>query len=163
MTADTDAGGVSARPARTPPLTAGQQALTAALRCYYADGTTNIERPHCQEVAVVAYRPIALCPMCHKMRSAIGRIHPREPLPGAELTALIDAARTLAQAQTHLAVAVGHARAASASWSHIGDAVGASRQGAQQRWGHSSEHASTQSTGVDTIAEPSEQEMTATN
>jgi len=134
-----NAGGASASPAANTPLTVRQQMLTAAVRCHYADRTGNIERPHCQGLAVVAYGPIALCATCDKMRSAVGRTHAPRRLPGAELTALIDAARTLAQAEAQAAVAVGLARAAGASWSHVGDALGLSRQGAQQRWGHSGE------------------------
>jgi hypothetical protein len=136
--------------------------LTASLRCHYTQGTTNIERPHCQTVAVVAYGPIALCATCDQMRSAVGRTDPPRPLPGAELAALIDAARALAQAQAAVADAVGLARKAGASWSHIGDAVGVSRQGAQQRWADTVDHPSLP-TQLHRTAEPVDQEVTATN
>lgn len=145
MSADRIDGGASASPTHTTPLTARQQALTAALRCHYADDATRIERPHCQAMAVVCYGPIALCATCDKMRSAVGRTHPPRRLPGAELTALIDAFRTLAQAKTQVAAAIDLARGAGASWSHIGDAIGFNRQGAPQRWGHAGEPALTRS------------------
>jgi hypothetical protein len=149
----TEPGGESGSPAVNTPLTARQQMLAAALRCHYADGTTNVERPHCQEVAVVAYGPVALCGMCDKMRSAVGRTHGPRRLPGAQLVRLLDAARLLAQAEAEVADAVGLARAAGASWSQIGDAVGVSRQGAQQRWADVVDRAGP-TTGLDTILEP---------
>lgn len=144
-----DPSGESASPALPPR----QQMLAAALRCHYADANTNVERPDCQTVAVVAYGPIALCGTCDKMRSAVGRTHGPRRLPGAELVALLDAARVLAQAEADIADAVGLARAAGASWSQIGDAVGVSRQGAQQRWAEVVDRAGL-TTGVDTVPEP---------
>lgn len=135
------------------PLSTRQQLLTAALRCHYADNATNIGRPHCQGAAVVAYGPIALCDPCDKMRSAVGRTHAPRRLPGAELAALIDAARALAQAEAHIAETVSLARAAGASWSQISDAVGLTRQGAQQRWGHLTDRPRL-SSGVDTTTQP---------
>lgn len=161
-TSETPAANRASRQANTP-LSARQQTLTAALRCHYADGTTNLQRPHCQSVAVVAYGPIALCHNCDQLRSSVGRTHPPRRLPGAELTALIQAARALAQAEAEVATAVGLARAAGASWSHIGDAVGVSRQAAQQRWGHSVDHPPTLSTNLDTLTDPISEEVSATS
>jgi hypothetical protein len=146
----------------TTPAATRQQLLTAAMRCYYANGATNIERPRCQGLAVVAYGPIALCDMCDKMRSAVGRTHPPRRLPGAEIAVLIDAARTLAQAQADLDIAVRRARTAGASWNQIGDAVGLSRQGAQQRWAHLPDR-SEMSTPVDAITQPDGKEVNATS
>lgn len=117
-----------------PGSTNRQDALTARLNCYYADGTQLPPRPHCEHVAVIAYGPIALCAQCNLMRSAVGKgIAPRT-LPDAELHRLIAAARTLDQANTELVHALRDARRAGASWAHIGDAVGVTRQAAQQHW-----------------------------
>lgn len=159
----TDPSRGSHNPAANTPLTTRQQMLTASLRCHYAEGTTNVKRPHCQGVAIVAYGPITLCDNCDKMRSAVGRTDPPRRLPGVELTALIDAARALAQAEANVADAVGLARTAGASWSHIGDAVGVSRQAAQQRWGRSADRAGTLSSGIDAITHTVGEEVSATS
>lgn len=142
-------------PAPPTPLSARQQALTAGLRCHYAQHPTNPQRPRCQETAVVAYGPIALCASCDQMRSAVGRTHAPRRLPGAQLAALIDAARAQAQAETDVAAAVGLARAAGASWGHIGDAVGVSRQAAQQRWRNVAGPASGSQAGLTPPTSPS--------
>jgi hypothetical protein len=112
-----------------------QRQLTAWLRCHYATDAGKAVRPHCQGVAVVEYGPMALCATCDAMRSAVGRTQVGRPLPGPELAALVDAARALAVAEQAVVDAVTRARAAGASWAHIGDALGLTRQGAQQRWG----------------------------
>ena len=70
------------------------------------------------------------------MRSSVGKGTVARPVPGAELTHLIDAAQAAADADQHLADAARAARDAGASWTHIGHAVGLTRQAAQQRWGH---------------------------
>ncbi len=142
MTDPTSHRPTAGRPA-LPPLSARQRALTDQLICYYAAHTTTEPRPHCQGVAVVAYGPIVLCEMCNKMRSTVGRFDPPRTVPGPELSQLIAAASVLAQAEAQVACAVGLARAAGASWSQVGDAVGISRQGAQQRWGTSTREATT--------------------
>lgn len=108
-----------------------QQTLLAGLRCHYADGTGNVDRPHCQHVAVVAYGTVVLCAICKAMKSA-GRQVPRK-LPGAELAELIKGARELASAEERVNQALRAARLAGASWGQIGDALGVSRQAAQQR------------------------------
>lgn len=113
-----------------------QQPLTDALRCYYDDARHRDLRPHCQRVAVVAYGPTRLCAACDAMRSSVGKGMVPRPVPAAELGCLIDAARTAADAANELALAAGNARQAGATWSEIGDAVGLTRQAAQQRWGH---------------------------
>jgi hypothetical protein len=110
-----------------------QETLTATLRCHY---DTDERRPHCQGTAIVAYGPIRLCDTCNRMRSAVGRTNIARPHPGAELAHLIDAAHALTQAENHLAHTVHTARNAGATWTHIGDAVGLTRQAAQQRWRH---------------------------
>jgi hypothetical protein len=114
--------------------TSRQDALAARLACYYAAAERRPARPHCQGVAAIAYGPIALCRSCDTMRSAVGRTHAPTPLPGAELHQLIAAARALAHAEHHLTHTLRQARAAGASWTQIGDALGISRQAAQQRW-----------------------------
>ena len=112
-----------------------QQALTGALRCYYDDARHRPLRPHCEGVAVVAYGPTRLCASCDAMRSSVGKGTAGHPIPGAELARLIDAARTAADANNHLADAARDARQAGATWTQIGDALGLTRQAAQQRWG----------------------------
>lgn len=104
-----------------------------SLQCYYA--TRPQQRPDCEGLAVVAYGPTALCAACDARRSAVGRTHAARKLPGAELARLADAARRLAEAEAALAAAASDARRAGASWAHIGDVVGVTRQAAQQRWG----------------------------
>ena len=112
-----------------------QAGLTPELRCYYADAEHRDLRPHCQGVAVVAYGPTRLCATCDAMRSAVGRTHAPRPVPGAELAQLIVAAQVVADADHQLARAAHTAREAGASWLQIGDALGLTRQAAQQRWG----------------------------
>lgn len=112
-----------------------QAALTVELRCYYADARHRQLRPHCQGVAVVAYGPTRLCAACDAIRSTVGKGTPARRVPGAELARLIDAARAVAAATTELTHAARAARHGGASWTHIGDAVGLTRQAAQQRWG----------------------------
>jgi len=113
---------------------ARQETLLAELRCYYAEDPRRLERPDCRGVAVVAYGNIALCSMCDVMRSAVGRTNSARKLPGAELNELIDAARALALAERRVNETVQSARMAEASWGQVGDALGTSRQAAQQRF-----------------------------
>ncbi len=120
-------------PAR--PAQPRQGALTG-LRCYYDEPRHRRLRPHCQGVAVVAYGPTRLCATCDAMRSTVGKGTTPRPVPGVELGALIDAAHAATDAERQLAHAALAARTAGASWTQIGDAVGLTRQAAQQRWGH---------------------------
>ena len=117
------------------PVHPRQQVLTGALRCYYADARHRPLRPHCEGVAVVAYGPTRLCASCDAMRSAVGKGTAGHPITGTELARLIDAARTAADANNHLAHATRDARRDGATWTQIGDALGLTRQAAQQRWG----------------------------
>jgi len=103
-------------------------------RCYYDGAAHHQHRPHCQGVAVVAYGPTLLCATCDLMRSAVGKGIVARPVPGAELGALADAAHAAAQADQLLDDTAVAARHAGASWAQIGDAVGLTRQAAQQRW-----------------------------
>lgn len=112
-----------------------QEALLAGLNCYYSTGRETVERPHCQRVAVVAFGNIVLCAMCDAMRSAVGRTNVPRKVPGAELSALVGDARALALAEQRLDKAARRARAAGASWGQLGDAIGITRQAAQQRFG----------------------------
>lgn len=113
-----------------------QQPLTDELRCYYDDAPHRPLRPHCDGVAVVAYGPTRLCATCDQMRSSVGKGTAARPLPGVELARLIDAARAAVDAEHELDRAARAARHAGASWTHIGDAVGLTRQAAHQRWRH---------------------------
>lgn len=65
--------------------------------------------------------------MCDAMRSAVGRATVARAVPGAELAALIDAPRAAAETERQLGHAAHAARAAGASWSQIGDALGITR------------------------------------
>jgi hypothetical protein len=113
-----------------------QQALLAGLNCYYSTGKRGtVERPHCQRIAVVAFGGIVLCAMCDAMRSAVGRTNVPRKVPGVELAALVEDARALALAERRLDKAARRARAAGASWGQLGDAIGITRQAAQQRFG----------------------------
>jgi hypothetical protein len=111
-----------------------QGSLTDGLRCYYDDPRHHAQRPDCEGVAVVTYGPTPLCATCDAMRSSVGRGSIARPLPGAELADLIDAAQAAADAQHRLGEAARAARHAGASWTQIGDALGLTRQAAQQRW-----------------------------
>ena len=113
-----------------------QQVLTGALRCYYDDPRYRKLRPDCAGVAVVAYGPTHLCATCDAMRSAVGKGTVPRPVPGVEFGRLIDAAQAVADAERDLASAANAARDTGASWAQIGDALGLTRQAAQQRWGH---------------------------
>jgi hypothetical protein len=114
-----------------------QEALLAGLNCYYSTGSREVqaERPHCQRIAVVAFGNIVLCAMCDAMRSAVGRTNAPRKVPGAELSTLVEDARALALAEQRLDKAARRARAAGASWGQLGDAMGITRQAAQQRFG----------------------------
>ncbi len=113
-----------------------QEALLAGLNCYYSTASRGtVERPHCQRIAVVAFGGIVLCAMCDAMRSAVGRTNVPRKVPGAELSALVEDARALALAERRLDKAARRARAAGASWGQLGDAIGITRQAAQQRFG----------------------------
>ncbi len=112
-----------------------QGALTGALRCYYDEAHHRQLRPHCDGVAVVAYGPTRLCASCDRMRSTVGKGTAPRSVPGVELGRLIDAAHATADAEAELAHAAHAARDAGASWTQIGDALGLTRQAAQQRWG----------------------------
>ena len=112
-----------------------QEPLTAALRCFYDAARHRKLRPDCQGVAVVAYGPIALCRSCDLRRSAVGKGTAPRVVAGLELGRVIAAAQTAAHADAELAHAAHAARRAGASWTEIGDAVGVTRQAAQQRWG----------------------------
>ena len=122
---------VPAGPALGVP--ARQENLRARLRCFYADSGRDAERPDCQGVAVVAYGSIVLCASCKALKSA-GRASPRRTA-GAELLELASSAEELVLAELCVVRAVARARAAGASWEQVGDAVGISRQAAQQRFG----------------------------
>ncbi len=117
------------------PAERRQENLTGGLRCYYDEPRHRALRPHCEGTAVVAYGPTRLCASCDAMRSAVGRTNVARAVPGVELAALIDAACSAADAERQLGHAARAARAAGASWSQIGDALGLTRQAAQQRWG----------------------------
>jgi hypothetical protein len=108
--------------------------LTAGLRCYYARPARRAERPHCEEVAVVSYGPIVLCRSCDTMRSAVGRTESATRLPGAELIELVAATQELIRAEERVGEALRRARDAGASWAQLGDALGITRQAAQQRF-----------------------------
>lgn len=115
-------------------MTTRQQALTARLRCHYAGPDRRAQRPDCQGVGAVAYGSIVLCPSCDKLRSAVGRTGTVQKLPGAELAELMAAAAELARTEDRVVQALHDARAAGASWAQVGDALGISRQAAQQRF-----------------------------
>jgi hypothetical protein len=111
-----------------------QEALTARLRCHYADPVRRAKRPRCDGVGVVAYGDIVLCQSCDMYRSAVGRTDAPRQLAGAELVELVGAATALAHAEEGVVRAVRAARGAGASWAEVGDALGTSRQAAQQRF-----------------------------
>jgi hypothetical protein len=119
---------------RQETLTASHEALTARLRCHYANPARAAQRPYCAGVGVVAYGSIVLCQSCDMYRSAVGRTDAPRKLAGAELLKLVEAAAELARAEDLVGRAVGAARAAGASWAEVGDALGTSRQAAQQRF-----------------------------
>jgi hypothetical protein len=106
------------------------------LRCYYDEARHRQLRPDCQGVAVVAYGPTRLCASCDTMRSTVGKGTAPRPVPGVELGRLMTAALIAADAEHQLALAALTARDAGASWTQIGDALGLTRQAAQQRWRH---------------------------
>ncbi len=115
-------------------MTTRQQALTARLRCHYAGPDRKAQRPDCQGVGAIAYGSIVLCPRCDKLRSAVGRTGTVQELPGAELAELMAADAELAGAEERVVRALQNARGAGASWAQVGDALGISRQAAQQRF-----------------------------
>jgi hypothetical protein len=98
-----------------------------------------ILRPHCEHRAVVAYGPTALCSSCDARRSTMGKgIAGRSLVHGRDWSALeaVEAAVTqLNAAEEHLASIVAAARGSGYSWGELGDALGVTRQAAQQRFG----------------------------
>jgi hypothetical protein len=118
-----------------PPPHPRQQALTGTLRCFYDAPRHRKLRPDCEGVAIVAYGPTTLCHSCDLRRSTVGKGTVPRAVPGVELGRLIDAANAAADAERQLADAAHAARDAGASWAQVGDALGLTRQAAQQRWG----------------------------
>ena len=117
----------------SPSLNGRQGSLTVAT-CHYAQEHLRSDHPHCESVAIVVYGSIVLCAECDKRRSAVGRSDAPRPVPGAQLARLDQAAVAARHADRGLADAALSARAAGASWTQIGRAVGITRQAAQQRW-----------------------------
>lgn len=75
-------------------------------------------------------------PLRHVRRHAFGgRAHQRSSQAGAELSALVEDARALALAEERVDKAARPTRAAGASCEQLGDAMGITRQAAQQRFG----------------------------
>jgi hypothetical protein len=68
------------------------------------------------------------------MCSAVAKATVGRPVPAVELAAGIDAAHAADQAERQLGLAALAARQAGATWAQIGDALGLTRQAAQQRW-----------------------------
>lgn len=119
--------------AHHPPAVNELLTTGAVPGCYYATGPA--QRPHCEQLAVVRYGPIALCHQCDLRRSAVGK--GTTAVRFADPAALVDtvAARdTLARAEAALGEAVAQARHAGHPWSTIGAVLGVSRQAAQQRF-----------------------------
>jgi hypothetical protein len=118
---------VSAPPAGVNDL------LTSGLAraCQYAGA-----RPDCQQLATVAYGPVAVCADCDQRRSSAGREHPPAHLPDPAALLAIAAARDAArQADAALRDAVHLARQAGHPWSTVAAILGGTRQAAQQRFG----------------------------
>jgi hypothetical protein len=114
------------------------RSLDARRRCYYAGDPTR--RPDCEGWATTAYGPVALCPSCDARRSTVGKgVVARSLVTGASWSALetVEAAvGRLRAAEDQLVDAVVSARRLGHSWSELGNALGVSRQAAQQRFGH---------------------------
>ena len=123
----------------SPPVKDRQGSLTTVC-CYYAQEHLRSGHPHCEATPLVAYGPIVLCAPCDKRRSAVGRSIAARPLPGTHLAHLERTAMTARHADSALTAAAVEARQAGASWAQIGQAVGITRQAAQQRWGAAHQH-----------------------
>ena len=104
--------------------------------CYYAGDPTR--RPACTLTATVRLGAVALCASCNTTRSTLGKGQTPIPLPPGPafdvLGWVATAHQQAAAAEATLAAAVTRARQTGASWSAIGNQLGLSRQGAQQRF-----------------------------
>lgn len=104
--------------------------------CYYAADPAR--RPSCTLTATLRYGTVALCPSCNTARSTLGKGQTPVRLPAGAVFDVLgwvaDAHQQLDTAEATLAAAVTRARQTGASWTVIGDQLGISRQGAQQRF-----------------------------
>lgn len=113
-----------------------QRTVDSAPPCYYADDPTR--RPRCTLTATIQLGTVMLCASCNAARSTLGKGQKPVPLPTGPQIDVLDGIGTAYQqsraAEAALAAAVTRARQAGASWTAIGDQLGLTRQGAQQRF-----------------------------
>ena len=114
--------------------------VDATVICCFADDP--VLRPQCERRAVVVYGPMALCRSCDARRSTMGKgIAGRSLVHGRDWSTLeaVEAAVTrLRVAEEQLASVVAAARGSGHSWGELGEALGVTRQAAQQRFGKTS-------------------------
>jgi len=125
-----------------------QQPVDSQRPCHYADDPTG--RPRCTLTATVRLGAIMLCASCNTARSTLGKGQTPVPLPAGRPFDVLGWVATAHQqarvADTTLTAAVTRARQSGASWTAIGDQLGLTRQGAQQRFTRAPAHESTKPT-----------------
>ena len=113
-----------------------QQPVDSPLRCYYADDPAR--RPRCTLTATLQLGAVALCSSCNAARSTLGKGQRPVPLPPGQAFDVLGWVATAYQqagaAEATLVAAVTRARQTGASWTVIGEQLGITRQGAQQRF-----------------------------
>jgi len=123
-------------PDRQQPVDTPHQAQL----CYYASDPER--RPRCTLTATLRIGVVKLCPSCNAARSTLGKGQTTTPLPPSPALDVLGWVATAHQqtraADAALAAAVTRARQTGASWSAIGNQLGLTRQGAQQRFTHAS-------------------------
>lgn len=106
--------------------------------CYYAGDPER--RPRCTLTATLEIGTVKLCPSCNAARSTLGKGETTTPLPVSPALDVLGWVATAHQqtraANDTLAAAVTRARQTGASWTAIGNQLGLTRQGAQQRFTH---------------------------
>jgi hypothetical protein len=123
-----------ARRDRRRPHRPGSSTTLDGHPCHHA-GDRRL-RPHCDGAATVQYGRLALGAGCDVSRSTVGKGQNRRRLdafdPDDELRAVAHAQRQVREAEQALSPRPSAGRDDDRSWADIGDALGVTRQAAQQ-------------------------------
>lgn len=115
----------------------GLDAQAGPWLCYYA--ADPVRRPGCELTAEVVIAGVALCAVCERARSSLGKGGVPRRLPAGRKVDVLDwvagADAAARRAEQLLAAAVTRARQRGHSWAEIGSRLEVTRQAVQQRFG----------------------------